>query len=108
MNLFEFVAIIAIIFGLAYGFLTSLDEGAWEAILGALNGAAIAYAWFFVSMMAMMTLLWLGLHYRPTYPRCKNGRCKQLDYTFLYHDNEPTGQHKWLQDSREGRLVRCR
>jgi hypothetical protein len=107
MNLLEVVAILAILFGLASGFWASIDVGVWAAIVGALRGAAIAYGWFFASMMAMCTLLWLGLLYRPTFPRCTNGCCRDLDYTYLYLDSEATGHHKRLQDSTEGKLVRC-
>ena len=107
MNMFEVIAIVCIAIGLAAGFWHSLDEGAWASILGALRGAAIAYGWFFVSMLAMLTLLALGLRYRPVFPRCKNGRCRDSDYRHLYLDSEATGHHKWLQDSKDGKLVRC-
>lgn len=55
----------------------------------------------------MFTLLWIGLRYRPSFPRCKSGRCRDTDHRYLYLDAEATGHHKWLQESRNGKLVRC-
>lgn len=107
MNLFELIAIVGIVIGLIIGFWASIDEGAWAAILGALRGAAIAYGGYFASMIALLTLFSLGLLYRPFFPRCKAGRCRVTDYRHLYLDTEATGHHKRLQDSTEGRLVRC-
>lgn len=107
MNLFELIAIGGIVIGLILGFWSSIDGGAWAAIRGALRGAAIAYGWYFASMIALLTVLSLGLRYRPFFPRCKAGRCRDTDYRHLYLDAEATGHHKWLQDSMKGKLVRC-
>jgi hypothetical protein len=108
LNLFEFIALVGIVFGLAYGFSAALDRGFWEAILGALRGAAIAYGWWVAGMFTLLAVLWLFLRYRPMFPVCRSGRCKQADYLYQYLDSPATGQHKQLEDEYQGKLLRCR
>lgn len=108
MNLFEFVAICCIVLGLVLGFSAGIAKGAWAAIGGALLGAAVAYASWVAAMIALFTLLYFCMRYRPTFPRCRMGRCRDLDYAYLYLDAEATGEHKRLQDSMQGKLVRCK
>lgn len=108
LNIFEFIALLGIVFGLAYGFTASIGDGAWEAILGALRSGAIAYGLWIAGMMALMAVLSLFLLYRPSFPRCRTGRCRQTDYLYLYLDSAATGRHKQLQDSLQGKIVRCR
>ncbi len=108
MNLFEFIAICGIVLGLVLGFGAGIDKGIWAALGGAVLGAVFAYAWYVVSMFALLTLAYLFLLYRPMFPRCRSGRCRDADYTYLYLDVEATGEHKRLQDSMMGKLLRCK
>jgi hypothetical protein len=108
LNIFEFIAILGIVFGLAFGFSAALDQGFWEAVLGALRGGAIAYGWWVAGMFMLLMVLWLFLRYRPMFPVCKSGRCKQADYLYQYLDSPATGQHKRLEDEYQGKLLRCR
>jgi hypothetical protein len=108
LNIFEFIAILGIVFGLAYGLTASIDQGIWEAVLGALRGGAIAFGWYAAGMLALLTGLSLFLRYRPSFPLCRNGRCRQTDYLYLYLDSAATGRHKQLEDRFQGKIVRCR
>jgi hypothetical protein len=108
MNVFEFLAICGIVLGLVLGFSAGIAKGGWAAIAGALLGAAVAYASWVAAMIALFALLYLCMLYRPTFPRCRSGRCRDTDYTYLYLDAEATGEHKRLQDSMMGKLVRCK
>jgi hypothetical protein len=107
MNLFEFIAILSVVGGLVTGFWYALDRGVMAAMLSAIRGGAIAYGCWAVGMFALMGLLSLFLLYRPFFPRCRNGRCRQQDYLYLYLDTEAVGQHKTLEDTINGKLVRC-
>jgi hypothetical protein len=108
MNLFEFIAICGIVLGLVLGFGAGIAKGAWAAIAGAFLGAAVAYVSWVAAMMVLFALLYLFLLYRPMFPRCRSGRCRDADYTYLYLDVEATGEHKRLQDSMMGKLLRCK
>ena len=108
MNLFEFIALIAIVGGLVYGFTRGLESGIWEAILGALKSAGIAWLWFAAGMLVLMVLLWLMLLYRPYFPRCRNGTCGQRDYQVITTDLAGAPQLSGEGRSKTGMLVRCR
>jgi hypothetical protein len=107
MNMFEFIAILSIVAGLATGFWYALDRGMMAAVFAALRGGAIAYACYAVGMLALMGLLWLGLLYRPFFPRCRNGRCRQQNYRYLYMESGAAGQHEALEKTTTGKLLRC-
>jgi hypothetical protein len=108
MNMFEFIALVAIAVGLVYGFARGLEQGAWEAIVGALKSAGFAYLWFVAGMLVLLVLLWLMLLYRPHYPRCRQGRCSQRDYQVIAVGAAEEPQSLLEGRARSGPLVRCR
>lgn len=107
MNIFEVIAILGILAGLALGIWFAADGGMWAALLGALKGAAIAYGAFVVAMIALLAVLALGLRYRPAFPRCKNGCCGQTDYRYLDEKSPESVQHQALLKGRVAKLMRC-
>jgi hypothetical protein len=108
LNIFEFIAILGIVFGLAYGFTASVEKGIWDAFVGALRGGAIAFGWYVAGMLVLLTALSLALVYRPSFPHCRTGRCKHTDYLYLYLDSAATGRHKQIEDAFQGKIARCR
>ena len=106
LNIFETLAILLIVGGLAYGFTRGLDEGVWEATLGALKWGGIAWLWFVALMLCVLVPLWLFLLYRPFYPRCRSGRCKDRDYRPLGEDEMP--ELRAMLRDKQALLVRCR
>src|SRR5262245_12199800 len=106
LNLFEFIALLMIVFGLAWGFTRGLDEGLWDATVGALKWGGIVWRGYVSLMLCIMVPLWLFLLYRPFYPRCRSGRCKDRDYRPLGED-EMQELRATLKD-RQPLLVRCR
>jgi hypothetical protein len=106
LNIFEFVAILLIVGGLSYGFTRGLDAGPWEATVGALKWGGIAWVVFAALMLCVLVPLRLFLLYRPFYPRCSSGRCKDRDYRPLGED-EMAELRAALRD-RQALLVRCR
>jgi hypothetical protein len=108
MNIFEFLAIVAIVGGLAYGFMRGLEAGWWDAVLGALASAGIAYLVFAAFMLCVLGLLWLMLQYRPLYPRCRSGACRDRDYQVVTTELDNAPQLSAEGRSKRGFLVRCR
>jgi hypothetical protein len=108
MTVFHAFAWLCIVGGFSFGLWHALDQDAWGAMLGALRGAGLGFALYFGSMFVLFAVFSLGLRYRPFFPRCRAGRCLDGQYTYLYLDEAPTGRHKELQDSLDGKLVRCK
>ena len=108
MNVFEFIAILAVLFGLAWGVYGAADGSLWAVLHGGLLGAGkgfLAYAAFLFSVLAVLAL---GLRYRPMFPRCRRGTCKDEQFTYLYLDTEPPAADKALEEKYGSKLVRCR
>jgi hypothetical protein len=111
MNLFEFLAIILIIAGVIAGLMSGLGHGFIGALWAAAKGAAMGFGAYAVLLLSVLTLLALGLRYRPPFPICKNGRCSARNYTYLSIEGEskppsdgPTGR----PNEHGGTLARCR
>jgi hypothetical protein len=107
LTLFEVIAMMTIVAGLSFGAAAAWGEGGWAMVWGALRGAFFGFAGYFVVMMALMTLLALALRWRPMFPTCRQGRCKDTDYRYLYLDEAAPQAHQQLQDSHGGKLLRC-
>ena len=108
MTIFEFLALLMVIAGLAWGIQAAMDQGLWAALLGGLLGAGKGYLVWIAFMFSILIVLAIGLRYRPPFPGCKKGRCKDEHFLYLYLDSEPTGPHKELERKYDGKLVRCR
>lgn len=111
MNLFERIAVLLIALGLVIGLVGGAEEGIWPAFTGALSGAAKGFAVYAVWMLSILVTLALGLLYRPPLPRCRNGKCKARDYTYLSLDTDAMaaapGDGGSLRPRSEGMLARC-
>jgi hypothetical protein len=108
MNIFEFIAILALTFGLVWGVYGAADGGLWAALRGGLVGAGKGFLGYAAFMLSIMAALALGLRYRPMFPRCKRGKCKDEHFTYLYLDTEPPEPDKALEQKHQTKLVRCR
>ena len=108
MTLFELIAFLALTFGLVWGIYGAADEGLWAALRGGLFGAAKGFLAYAAFMFSILTVLALGLRYRPMFPRCKRGTCKDEHFTYVYLDTEPPDADKQLEQKYQSKLVRCR
>lgn len=109
LNLFEVIAILLIVAGLSYGFTRGLEEGLSQAAIGAAMGAGAGFAAYFALLVAIMLPLWLFfVLYRPQFPRCRTGRCKDTHYRHLGQDEMPELRERLRAAGKEAWLVRCR
>src|SRR5262249_1685261 len=108
MTLFELIAILLMIGGLVWGIWNAAGHGFWATFKGGLFGAGKGFLWYAAFMLTIVAMLAIGLRYRPPFPRCRSGRCKDSDFTYLYLDSEPTGADKELEQEYGDKLVRCR
>jgi hypothetical protein len=108
LNLFEVIAMMLIVGGLAYGFTSRIDHGLREGFLGALMGVGWGFAAYVIMMLAVLVPLWLFLQYRPYYPRCRTGKCRDRHYQVLSHDVAQEVQLLREGQLKPGTLVRCR
>jgi hypothetical protein len=108
MNVFEFIALVALSFGLVWGIYNAADGGFWAALLGGLRGFGMAFLGYAAFMFSILTVLSLGLRYRPMFPRCRHGKCKDSQFTYLYLDTEAPPGDRELEQTHRSKLVRCR
>ena len=108
MNVFELIAILAVTFGLVWGIYGAADAGLWPALRGGLIGAGKGFLGYAAFMLSILTVLALGLRYRPMFPRCRRGKCKDADFTYLYLDTAPLDADKELEQKYQSKLLRCR
>lgn len=99
MNLFEILAVLVVLVGLIAGFVGALGDGAWAAVIGAGTGALKGFGLYALGLLSIMAALALGQVYRPTFPRCRSGKCSMPDYRFLSPDMTPAADG--------GLLARC-
>jgi hypothetical protein len=107
MNLFSAFAWLCILTGAAFGVWTAYRRGWAEPLWDILRGAGLGLAYYLLTMLLIFTVLALGLRYRPSFPRCRSGRCTDLEYRYLYLDSPATGDDARLQESTGGLLARC-
>ena len=108
MNIFEFIAILTVVFGLTWGLYHAADTGLLGLFWAGIFGAAKGYLAFCAFLLSVLTILAAGLRFRPPFPRCKRGRCKAVDFTYLYLDSAPPDGDKELERIHNSKLVRCR
>lgn len=112
MTIFELIAILAIIGGLVWGIFAAAGGGLGAVVKGALLGAGKGFLFYTLLMLCVLVPLAIGLRYRPQFPRCRKGKCREMDFRFIYdtispdeaadeRDKELCKQHKG------GLLVRC-
>jgi hypothetical protein len=107
MNLFEALALVLLLVGVVVGAIAAASSGWLAAAWGALKGAAFAFGVYVAIMFGVMTLLALGLLWRPPFPRCREGRCTGKDYRYLSMEAEqPFGAVPGV--SAGGVLAQCR
>jgi hypothetical protein len=108
LNIFEFIGLLLISGGLGYGLMRGLDAGLWEGFKGALLGAGVGWLSYVVMMLLIMVPLWAFFaFYRPQFPRCSAGRCKDTHYRHLGQDEMPELRAKLAASGKEIWLVRC-
>jgi hypothetical protein len=111
MNLFELLGIVLIIAGVIAGLVSGFGHGFIGALWGAAKGFAVAFGAYAVLLFSVVTLLALGLMYRPPFPVCKNGRCSARSYTYLSMEAEskPSSDGPTRRPTEHGgTLARCR
>jgi hypothetical protein len=108
LNLFEVIALLLIVGGLAYGFVRGFERGFREALLGALIGGSVAWLAFVAMMLAILIPLWLFfVVYRPQFPLCAAGRCRDRHYRHLGEEEMPELRGRLRAAGKEAWLVRC-
>jgi hypothetical protein len=109
LNVFEFIALLMISGGLGYGLMRGLETGWWGALVGAVLGAGAAWLAWVVLMLCILVPFWLFLtFYRPFYPRCRNGTCRDKDYKILTTELAQAAQLRAEGQAKQGMLVQCR
>jgi hypothetical protein len=108
MNLFAVVAFFSIIVGALLGIWQGARHGFAAAFRGAGGGALRGFGAYALLMFMMMTLLALGLWYRPPFPRCRHRKCRPQDFRYLYLDTRPPEPDRTLQEQADGLLAKCR
>lgn len=107
MNVFEFLALVMLTGGLAWGILAAAERGFGAAVLGGLLGAGKAYLIWILIMFSILVPLSLGLLYRPMFPRCRKGKCRDRNFRIEFAETPATGFEAKLQQEHQGMLVRC-
>ena len=107
LNLFEVIGLLLIVGGLAYGFTRGLERGIWEGVLGALIGGGVAWL-VFAAMMLVILLPFLLIFavYRPQFPLCAAGRCRDSHYGHLGEHEMPELRARLRAAGKEVWLVR--
>jgi hypothetical protein len=108
MNLFGVFAWLCILLGAAFGVWRAYQHGWASPLWDVLRGAGIGLAYFLLTMLLIFSTFALGLLYRPHFPRCRSGRCKDTDYRYLYLDSAAAGRDAELQESTGGQLAQCK
>jgi hypothetical protein len=107
MNLFELIATITILAGLVIGFVHAFGGGISTALVGALRGAGYAFGAYTMWLLSICALLALALGYRPSFPRCKTGKCTARRYRYLSLDSAKDSARAALPEGASGMLARC-
>ena len=106
--MFTVIAWLAILGGMAAGAVAGWRTGWGDAAWGALRGAGVGLGAYVLVMLALFGSVWLFLQYRPMFPACRAGKCRDKDYRYVYLDEAAPPQHQQLQEEHEGKFVRCR
>ena len=107
MNLFSAFAWLCILVGAGFGVWTAYRRGWAEPVWDIARGAGIGFGYFVLTMLLILTVLALGEWYRPSFPRCRSGKCSASGYRYLHLDEPATGEDARLQESTGGLLARC-